>query len=296
MLKYRIISFPLLLALLLFIFLVPGIGMHIFLVLAPIMIFALLIECGKLLNTMGFLNSPVLSGFLGWVTSMVALACTALSFGKYDSNYLIYRIPIIFVFMIIIMLPQFAVWGSILFRSGEFFKRVLGSFGLFASLGTSMIMLCMLYFIQANEKNVFTNLLFYVILTTKAMDTGGYIFGMSTHKIFGNNHKIAPNLSPKKSWEGFFGGLLLSIVVSIIFWKLGDIGYGIWWYVAFGALLGTLSFFGDLTESGIKRSCQVKDSGSWIPGMGGIFDVLDSFIYIGPACAILYSIYNLCTM
>ena len=109
MLKYRVISFPLLLALMLLIFLVPGIGMHIFIFLAPLMIFSLLVECGKLLNKMGFSNSPVLAGFLGWVTSIVALICTALSFGKYNNEYLIYRIPIIFVFLIIIMLPQFAV-------------------------------------------------------------------------------------------------------------------------------------------------------------------------------------------
>ena len=90
--------------------------------------------------------------------------------------------------------------------------------------------------------------------------------------------------------------MIISMLVSVIFWKLGDIGYSVGWYIAFGALLGVLSFFGDLTESGIKRSCQVKDSGSWIPGMGGIFDVLDSFIYVGPVCAILFSIYNLYTM
>lgn len=296
MLKYRIISFPLLLSLLLFIFLVPSAGMHLFLILAPVMIFSLLFECGKLFNKLGFINIPALSAFLGGITGLVALICTALSFGKYDSSYTIYKIPIIYIFIIIIMLPQIAVWACVLFRSGEFFKRVMGSFGIFASLGTSMIMLCMLYFVQPDEKNVFTNLLFYVILTTKAMDTGGYIFGMSSYKIFGDTHKIAPTFSPKKSWEGFIGGLLLSMLVSAIFWKLGNIGYGIIWYLAFGALLGTLSFFGDLTESGIKRSCQVKDSGNWIPGMGGIFDVLDSFIYIGPVCAILFSIYNLCTM
>ena len=92
-------------------------------------------------------------------------------------------------------------------------------------------------------------------------------------------------ISPKKSWEGAAGGLLLCLAVSYAFYRCngGDIAR----YAVSAVILGVCSFFGDITESGLKRVCGVKDSGNWIPGMGGAFDVLDSFIYVGIVCTIL---------
>ena len=121
----------------------------------------------------------------------------------------------------------------------------------------------------------------FVICTTKAMDTGGYIFGMLASKLPGGNHKIVPAVSPKKSWEGFFGGILLALAAAAAFIPCFSATI-LWWkllVVAFVLALG--SFFGDLTESALKRAADIKDSGNYIPGMGGIFDVLDSFIYNG---------------
>ena len=116
--------------------------------------------------------------------------------------------------------------------------------------------------------------------------TGGYIFGMLSAKLLpGGNHKIAPQLSPKKSWEGFIGGVALSVAVSLLFHHFN--GGNISEYIIFALLLGVCSFFGDVTESGLKRVCGVKDSGNWIPGMGGAFDVLDSFIYVGIVCTLI---------
>ena len=112
------------------------------------------------------------------------------------------------------------------------------------------------------------------------------------------NHKICPSISPKKSWEGTVGGLLFSVGVSLIFWKIyaeapfcrmpfQNLGTSIWWYITAGVVLGIGSLAGDLTESALKRSAGVKDSGVIIPGMGGVFDVLDSFIYNGALFIVL---------
>jgi phosphatidate cytidylyltransferase len=114
------------------------------------------------------------------------------------------------------------------------------------------------------------------------MDTGGYIFGKLSAVICGGNHKICPTFSPKKSWEGTLGGLLFSVGDALLFWKYNPvIGTAVWKYVVCGIVLGLGSFAGDLTESAVKRICGVKDSNHIIPGMGGAFDVLDSFIYNG---------------
>ena len=129
--------------------------------------------------------------------------------------------------------------------------------------------------------------LFFVMMVTKAMDTGGYIFGMLSNRWMpGGNHKIVPSISPKKSWEGTAGGVILSIAVSLLFyWLFCSKGIGVnaplGWDIAAAVVLALGSFAGDLTESALKRTCDVKDSGHWIPGMGGAFDVLDSFIYNG---------------
>lgn len=121
-------------------------------------------------------------------------------------------------------------------------------------------------------------LLVAMVLTTKAGDTGAYCTGMLYHKISGGrNHKIVPNISPKKSWEGTIGGCLCSILVSILLFGNGTMND-----VILGILLFFGGFYGDLVESAFKRTCGVKDSGAIIPGMGGIYDVLDSLLLNAP--------------
>jgi phosphatidate cytidylyltransferase len=116
-----------------------------------------------------------------------------------------------------------------------------------------------------------------LILITKSGDTGAYCIGMIYNKISGGkNHKIVPNISPKKSWEGTIGGCLSSVAVSICFFDLNTSA------ILIGILLFFGGFYGDLAESALKRTCGVKDSGTIIPGMGGIYDVLDSLLLNAP--------------
>ena len=134
-----------------------------------------------------------------------------------------------------------------------------------------------------------------MILVTKAMDTGGDIFGMLSSKLLpGGNHKLCPSISPKKSWEGVAGGVVLSMLTAWCFFRFFpdwhfEVWIGalrLWKFLAFGVLLALASIAGDLTESALKRKCGVKDSANWIPGMGGALDVLDSFIYVAPLCMV----------
>lgn len=130
--------------------------------------------------------------------------------------------------------------------------------------------------------------IFFLILVTKLGDVGAYTVGTITAKTMaGGNHKILPKISPKKSWEGTIGGLLVSIITSLIFCHyVPNIVPAKIPIILFAALAGALlfvgGFIGDLTESALKRGTGVKDSGTMIPGMGGALDVIDSLVLNAP--------------
>jgi phosphatidate cytidylyltransferase len=122
--------------------------------------------------------------------------------------------------------------------------------------------------------------LIYLMVVTKFSDMGAYVFG----SLFGR-HPFAPHISPKKTWEGFFGALVLSSLGS--YWlyaliparlavlRLEDV-------VILGLLLGVGAVVGDLAESIIKRSTHAKDSSRILPGIGGTLDLIDSLLFTAP--------------
>ncbi|SDW81155.1 phosphatidate cytidylyltransferase [Saccharopolyspora shandongensis] len=105
-----------------------------------------------------------------------------------------------------------------------------------------------------------------------ASDTGGYAFGV----LFGK-HPMAPSISPKKSWEGFGGSMLVGVVAGVLSVTLMLDGQ--WWQGAlFGAALVCTATLGDLMESLIKRDLGIKDMGNLLPGHGGLMDRMDSLL------------------
>jgi len=123
-------------------------------------------------------------------------------------------------------------------------------------------------------------LLLLMIAAAKFTDMGAYITG----SLIGKN-KMAPHLSPAKTWEGFFGALGFAQLAAWGVWALsGDV---LSWipplHVGILALLiGLIAVAGDLAESILKRSLEVKDSGSLMPGIGGILDLIDSLCFAAP--------------
>lgn len=118
-------------------------------------------------------------------------------------------------------------------------------------------------------------------------DTGAFCVGSLIGK-----HKLFERISPKKSWEGFIGGLLFCIVASALAaWLLPTEfkGMSIWQLLGFGAIVCVAGTWGDLIESMIKRSLGVKDSGNLLPGHGGILDRIDSLLLVAPS-SMLYLI------
>lgn len=124
--------------------------------------------------------------------------------------------------------------------------------------------------------------LLFVVLVSKGMDMGGYLLGKCIGK-----HKLCPSISPKKSWEGAFGGIVFSLLIA--YWMRDSFSVlsqrFTWFYlVIFSFITGILSLWGDLGESLIKRRCQIKDSNNLIPEFGGILDMMDSLTFTAPFC------------
>ncbi|MDR3317634.1 MAG: phosphatidate cytidylyltransferase [Puniceicoccales bacterium] len=138
-----------------------------------------------------------------------------------------------------------------------------------------------------NKLSIFTEttlpllLVLWIIVVVKFSDVGGLLFGHSFGK-----HKIVPHFSPKKTYEGLIGSIIFSILSGHIFasccgnyWpsKFTKLSIGI-----LSTLLAIVSLISDLIESGFKRLANEKDSGTSIPGIGGVFDLTDSLILTLP--------------
>ena len=124
---------------------------------------------------------------------------------------------------------------------------------------------------------------FFILLATVASDTTAFFIGRAVGR-----HKLAPQISPNKTWEGAIAGVIGAVIFSLLFTPtelfsmtnplhIQGLSYGE--AVLLGALVSIFGQFGDLAESLLKRNAKVKDSGNLLPGHGGILDRLDSIIF-----------------
>lgn len=119
-------------------------------------------------------------------------------------------------------------------------------------------------------------LVLFLLIMTQFNDVSQYVFG----KLFGK-HKIIPKVSPNKTWEGFLGGLFsVTIISGIIAPYLTPLD-GYYGFMA-GFIISSIGFFGDVVISSVKRDIGIKDTGTLIPGHGGILDRIDSLMYTAP--------------
>ena len=127
------------------------------------------------------------------------------------------------------------------------------------------------------EQKLSTHLLSFFFLVLMGADTGAYYVG----RAFGK-HKLAPKISPGKTWEGVVGGLLaaLALATAAHYWFFGELPLK--WTLPLAAAMTILGILGDLTESALKRSAGAKDAANILPGHGGILDRLDSLLFNAP--------------
>lgn len=123
----------------------------------------------------------------------------------------------------------------------------------------------------------------WFVLAIWSVDIGGYLVGCSV-----KGPKLAPKISPNKTWSGLGGGIVFSVLVSVAYaYVIGNasacLAFGL-----LGALVAVIEQTGDLIESALKRYLGLKDSSNLIPGHGGIFDRIDGMIFTAPFVALLF--------
>lgn len=118
-----------------------------------------------------------------------------------------------------------------------------------------------------------------ILLLTWASDTGGYFAGT-----FFGKKKLFQRISPKKTWEGFIGGAVLTLIIAFILASFADI-LPLWKWMTIGIITVTAGTYGDLVESLFKRSINIKDSGESLPGHGGFLDRFDALLLSLPFIA-----------
>lgn len=186
------------------------------------------------------------------------------------------------------VMPGISAWAvflGCLFRSDQSktLAKLTGSFCTVAYVPGLMQFLLLLLFVGEGAVHEDGRmLLLYGILVIKFTDIGAYFTGCAVGR-----HKLIPAISPAKTWEGVLGGVGVSVGVSVLtLWLFGfevsGVGFRWWDGVALGVLLSVAGILGDLVESMLKRGANLKDSGQWIRGMGGLLDVLDSLLFAFP--------------
>lgn len=190
-----------------------------------------------------------------------------------------YAIPVAFLFLVLL-------FACTLMRHKEIKFEELG-FIAFISICIPFAISTLAFFcFQWHEHGIF--LIVYTLVTAWIADGGAYFAGT-----FLGKHKLCPEISPKKTWEGFFGGLVAAVIFAVI---LGY-GYELWDWLFTGtphfvvnipilvgaAVVSTfLGLLGDLIASLLKRQCDVKDFSELLPGHGGIMDRFDSVLFVAP--------------
>ena len=175
----------------------------------------------------------------------------------------------------LLFIAAFTLAGIFLQQHARF-----GVDGVLANCGISCLVLMYLGILAAFvlgiriEKGLWPTLMFF--FAVKSADIGAYTFG----RLFGR-HKLAPHVSPGKTWEGMAGAVVAATMISLAF--AGILGIlNIWLAFAFGTGMAFIGQLSDLTESMLKRDAKQKDSSNRVPGFGGILDIIDSPLFAAP--------------
>lgn len=192
--------------------------------------------------------------------------------------------------MILSVIPAALIFISMLYRRNpEDYSRLAHIIASVVYTGMPFTILNAGIFDDAGTYNGKLLLSMYIILW--GSDVGAYLFGITLGQKFGA--KLFPSVSPNKSWIGFFGGLSAAIAAAAILQNCGMLAMDALEAVLLGIIINVSGVFGDLVESQLKRNFAVKDSGTIMPGHGGLLDRFDGALIGFPAATVyLISILN----
>ena len=283
MLKKRLaVSIPLVAVVLLAFFWAGLPGALVFCLFAAILIVTAVLEFSAMTKSMGYPGMPKMMSLFALL--LLALAALPSMLGS--------EAPSVNAELEILVLFLFLAGGFVrIFHRPPKPENLIGHFvcmGGFIYVCWTLTFIAKLYFSSGLDSGG-RYLTLFLLTVTKLGDIGGFVAGTLTAKRPGGNHKLAPVLSPKKSWEGLLGSIGFSVVGAVgLYYLLGEsfvIGHtpvlDFKSVLFFGLLFPVLGLVGDLAESGLKRASGSKDSGR-LPGLGGALDLLDSLILVAP--------------
>lgn len=217
---------------------------------------------------------------------LIVTACIMLMFGylnaKFNLNFQYYSLPKSFyliigfvsAFLILTLYWVISLIHAVLSKSHNVLSNLSLSLTSLFYIVLPLLLLCSVYIILPTVAA--SGLILISLIAIWLNDTGAYIVGCSIGK-----HRLCERLSPKKSWEGFFGGMIFAMASTTAYAVIYDIS--VWQFCLYGAVISILATLGDLFESLLKRTADVKDSGKLIPGHGGILDRIDSLLFVAYA-------------
>ena len=178
------------------------------------------------------------------------------------------------IFLITIVLTNIILGFSLLKNKFFSFSILKNRFIGHVYLVGSLVLFCSI----PNIDNFYNPYLVFIFLALIwVSDSAAYVFGVTFGK-----RPLFKSVSPKKSIEGFLGGLMFSIILSLMFFKFINLDLSLSAWITLGILTSCLGTLGDLVQSQFKREAGVKDSGKWLPGHGGLYDRMDSIIFAAP--------------
>ena len=199
------------------------------------------------------------------VSTLMFLMTAGYHFLQFETKYMLLMVPLLFSVFISELYKKNKIPFANISYTFVGFIYITVPFCFFYSLG---------FLIDSYEYNFHLPLAFLLMLW--ASDTGAYLFGVK----FGKT-RLFERHSPKKSWEGFLGGIITSVAASyLISLYFTEIDFVIW--AGMAVLIVSFGTLGDLVESMLKRSLDVKDSGALLPGHGGILDRFDGLLISAP--------------
>ncbi|MFT6581006.1 MAG: phosphatidate cytidylyltransferase [Alphaproteobacteria bacterium] len=209
--------------------------------------------------------------YVSWVAAAFAVAAVlSLQFGQFGW---------VGSTAVIILIGAVTLWGLSKFENIEDSVLTAISLPYVACGGASMV------WIRNGDENGF-DIVILLLSIVVAMDIGAYAVGRTV-----GGPKMAPRISPGKTWSGLFGGAICAGgvgVIASVFFELGPVILS----ALAGSLLGLLAQIGDLVESALKRRYGAKDSGTIIPGHGGLLDRFDGFLTVFPAAGFILWVQN----
>ncbi len=184
--------------------------------------------------------------------------------------------------LVIGFVPLFIQFGSLLFlKDRTELDKVFVTFASVLYIALPLTLFNMLVF---RNYVYHGELLLSIFVLVWMSDIGAYVFGMLLGQKYGP--KLCPTISPKKSWIGVAGGVVVTIGSALLLHRFSFLPFNGWHCAALAVIVCFSGIVGDLVESVWKRHCDIKDSGNVIPGHGGMMDRFDSALFAVPACAV----------